>query len=539
MSCPRCSRPVTGWMLDKLAGVCLQCLCGFALEEDRDAAPEESSDGASPLAPGTRFQGFDVIALVGRGGMGFVYKARQPDLERMVALKILSPELARDPEFTQRFNSEAKALARLNDPNIVQVFGFGRHEELYYLAMEYVEGVSLRDLLRERRPDSDEACRILSQICLALSYAHSQGVVHRDIKPENILIDAQGRVKIADFGLAKMAGKNGPGGSATRTDVVMGTPTYMAPEQHENLRGVDHRADLYSLGVVLYEMLTGAVPHGPYQVPSRMASTDRRLDPIVLKALERTPERRYQTALHLKSDLEAVSGPGRKTSRAGSVAAVAVVVGMPLLFWFWPWKSVRTPEVPPPAVEVKPQPPPPGTVGNWRWANQTAGSGTEGDELVFVPSGNNLLVEAVPAGSRLEKQFLLQFEVKYQMEGAQQPWLYLIFEASPASGHERNAMIFFPEATHTITFASQVPGKGWGLREHEPIPPAGYGVDRWHLWEVSWDDALRRLKARVNGTEVFTRRLSIKDTLDGIWHFGLGGSCKELRIRKVRILNSP
>jgi tRNA A-37 threonylcarbamoyl transferase component Bud32 len=248
----------------------------------------------------------EVLELLGRGGMGAVYKARQTKLDRLVALKILPPEAGRDPAFAERFVREARALARLSHPNIVAIHDFGDAGELHYLIMDYVDGVSLRQLLHTGPLPPQEALRIVAQICEALQYAHDEGVVHRDIKPENILLDKKGRVKIADFGLAKLVGATAPEALLTGSRQVMGTPHYMAPEQLERPQTVDHRADIYALGVVFYEMLTGELPLGRFAVPSARIPVDVRVDEIVLRALEKEPERRYQRVSEVKTEMELI-----------------------------------------------------------------------------------------------------------------------------------------------------------------------------------------------------------------------------------------
>jgi tRNA A-37 threonylcarbamoyl transferase component Bud32 len=255
----------------------------------------------------SRFPQLEILELLGQGGMGAVYKARQPKLDRLVAVKILPPEWDKDPAFAERFAREAKALARLTHPHIVAVHDFGESDGLYYLIMEYVDGANLRHVLQEGRLKPSEALGIVPQICDALQYAHEEGVVHRDIKPENILLDSKGRVKIADFGLAKLLNRPRAAFTLTGSQQVMGTLDYMAPEQRLRPQEVDHRADIYSLGVVFYEMLTGELPLGRFEPPSHKARVDARLDEIVFRALEREPQRRYQRASHVKSDVESIA----------------------------------------------------------------------------------------------------------------------------------------------------------------------------------------------------------------------------------------
>lgn len=253
------------------------------------------------------FPELEILKLLGHGGMGAVYQARQTGLDRYVALKIIVPEVAGESGFAERFIREARVLARLNHPHIVTIHDFGQRSGLHYLIMEYVDGVNLREVLRTGRMAPAEALRIIPPVCEALQYAHDEGVVHRDIKPENILVDRKGRVKIADFGLARLAGRDSDDLNLTGTRQVVGTPRYMAPEQMQGARAVDHRVDLYALGVVFYEMLTGEVPMGRFAPPSHHVPLDRRLDEVVLRALESDPNRRYQHASDIKTDVETIS----------------------------------------------------------------------------------------------------------------------------------------------------------------------------------------------------------------------------------------
>ena len=216
---------------------------------------------------------------LGVGGMGEVYLARDKSLARKAAEKLL--RYFQDAELKQRFHREAQAVARLNHPNIVTVFDFGDSGGLFYFLMEYVDGVNLRDSIQDGRLSPEQALAIVAQICDALQFAHDEGVVHRDVKPENVLLDKRGRVKIADFGLAKLLGKSASDLRLTYTRQVMGTPHYMAPEQLKDPLQVDHRADIYSLGVVFYELLTGELPMGRFQKTSQRVKLDIRLDPIL------------------------------------------------------------------------------------------------------------------------------------------------------------------------------------------------------------------------------------------------------------------
>jgi len=253
------------------------------------------------------FPAYELEEFIGRGGMGAVYRARHRKLDRPVALKILTSPDPTDPTFAERFAREARALARLDHAGIVGVHDFGEVGGFYFLVMDYVDGANLREVLRGGPMSRNDVLSIIPQLCDALQYAHENGVVHRDIKPENILLDQEGRVRIADFGLAMVATGEFPGVSLTASGHTLGTPHYMAPEQVAG-GGVDHRADLYALGVVLYEMLTGSLPLGRFDSPSSRTGTDTRLDPVVMKALEADPAGRYQHATELR---DAVSGTQR------------------------------------------------------------------------------------------------------------------------------------------------------------------------------------------------------------------------------------
>ena len=293
------------------------------MEPTQAGSPLAAIPSLSPEELAPHFPQLEILECLGRGGMGVVYKARQKSLNRLVALKLLAPERADDPLFAARFEKEAQALAALNHPHIVGVHDFGsvvqspglQSDEsrglnyIYYLLMEFVDGVNLRQLLQTKRLTPKEALSIVPPICDALQCAHDHGIVHRDIKPENLLIDKNGVVKIADFGIAKIIGDGTAGSQATdKTCVshpVLGTPDYAAPEQA--IGHVDHRADIYSLGVVLYEMLTGERPKDKIEAPSKRVHVDIRIDEIVLRALEKSPELRFATAAEFRTQVVAAT----------------------------------------------------------------------------------------------------------------------------------------------------------------------------------------------------------------------------------------
>ncbi len=333
--CPQCGAELKP---DVSEGLCPACLLQRGIATEGGAPP-----GTPPFTPPTipdlakLFPQLEILELIGKGGMGAVYKARQPALDRFVALKILAPRSGGDLDFASRFTREARALAKLSHPNIVAVHDFGTVGQasrlslsekateksetgatpvLHYFIMEHVDGPNLRQIEQAGKLPPREALEIIPQICGALQFAHDEGIVHRDIKPENILLDKKGRVKIADFGLAKILGSEPKDFRLTGARDVVGTPHYMAPEQIEKPQEVDHRADIYSLGVVFYEMLTGELPLGKFQPPSQRVQVDVRLDEIVMRSLEKEPQRRYQQVSEVKTQVETIAAtPGSSRSR--------------------------------------------------------------------------------------------------------------------------------------------------------------------------------------------------------------------------------
>ena len=257
---------------------------------------------------------YEVLAPLGEGGMAIIYRGRRRDDGRPVAIKVLRDQYAHNAEFVGRFEREAQAVARLSHPHMVQVYDWGRDGDVHYIVMEFVEGEDLKTLLRRAGRVSEARAReIAAEVCDALQYAHTRGIVHRDIKPQNILIDRAGQVKVTDFGIARALAST----TITETGTVLGSVQYLSPEQARGF-GVGHTADLYSLGVVLYEMVTGTLPfdgdtpvaialkhmQDPVPAPRR---DGRPLTPstegIILKALGKAPEARYRTAGEMRSDL--------------------------------------------------------------------------------------------------------------------------------------------------------------------------------------------------------------------------------------------
>ncbi len=306
--CPKCDGTIPA---DAPQGLCPLCvLAGAAAPTDGGIRSNARLTAPSIETVAAAFPQFEILGLVGLGGMGVVYKVRQPKLDRIVALKLLPMSLSADPAFAERFHREARFLARLSHPQIVSVYDFGESGGFCYLLMEFVDGVNLRQAMQAGRFTPAQALAIIPDICAALQYAHDQGVLHRDIKPENILLDAQGRVKIADFGIAKLVGDPGDPHTdltLTQSGARLGTPHYMAPEQIEKPADVDHRADIYSLGVVFYELLTGELPLGRFAAPSAKTPLDSRVDEIVMRALAKERELRQQSAGEVKTQCETVA----------------------------------------------------------------------------------------------------------------------------------------------------------------------------------------------------------------------------------------
>ncbi|MGH9441380.1 MAG: serine/threonine protein kinase [Thermoanaerobaculia bacterium] len=208
---------------------------------------------------GRRFGEYEVLEELGSGGMGKVYRAKNVTLERVVALKTMAPDFSSDEEFVRRFLKEARVAARLNHPNIVQIYDFGCVEGIHYLAMEYVDGESLGARLRRGRLGERDALQVVRQAARALSVAHSEGIVHRDIKPDNLMLTSRGDLKLVDLGIAKRVDEEQ---GLTQTGQAVGTPHYISPEQIRGLKDIDARADVYSLGATFYHLVTG---HAPYK----------------------------------------------------------------------------------------------------------------------------------------------------------------------------------------------------------------------------------------------------------------------------------
>jgi eukaryotic-like serine/threonine-protein kinase len=297
----------------------------FLEKSIRDAAKEVIASKRSPvLAPGTRFSRYEVVSVLGAGGMGQVYLAHDPQLRRNVALKLLSPELTRDERGLRRFEQEARAASALNHPNILTVYEFGEVEGKYYIASEYVEGDTLRHLISKWRLGVAEATDVSIQITGALASAHARGIVHRDIKPGNLIVRKDGIVKLLDFGIAKLSDDTGANSvtssvlSMSHSGLVMGTVRYMSPEQARG-QTVDGRSDLFSLGVVMYEMISGQAPFQgetasdviaeilksePTPLAISVPGLPPQFEAIVLRAMRKNRDDRFQSAGEMQKELQ-------------------------------------------------------------------------------------------------------------------------------------------------------------------------------------------------------------------------------------------
>jgi serine/threonine-protein kinase len=317
---------------------------------------------AVPPAPaGERYIGkYRVKGELGRGGMGAVYLAEQPGLGREVAIKELIQSAAADPVALKRFLQEAQVMARTSHPNLVQVHDLELMGETNYIVLEFVRGKSLRDWLLRGPIPLPQVFAVMHGVLQALDYAHKHAIVHRDMKPENVLLSDEGMVKVADFGIARLTDDSGVGGTATKTGTTVGTPQYMSPEQVASSK-VDGRSDLYSAGIMLYELVAGQPPFtaseadGPFtlmakhvQAPPKPPSVhrpglDMRLEEVILKSLSKRPEERFQTGQEFDDALGSVADricPGWKRSLEpdadlskmvpGAVASAAVAPATPI-----------------------------------------------------------------------------------------------------------------------------------------------------------------------------------------------------------------
>jgi len=304
--CPTCSKPNdVGIYVSGQKVKCADCGLPFTVvRQDLRARPTEKPRRESPrkdqhqldsIPPRLHIPGYELCELLGKGGMGTVYRAKQLSLERTVAIKVLNEDLAKHASFVRRFEKESGALASLCHPNITTIIDRGHVDDVYYFVMEYVGGPSLRQRLNRDFLDLRTVLQMITVLCRSVDHAHQRGVIHRDLKPENVLFTHEGILKVLDFGLANIIGLDGKRWDLTRTMVSMGTAHYMAPEQRKDAKTVGSPADVYSLGVIFYEMLTGELPIGRFDLPSRKRKElDPRIERLVMKMLDANPDQRPQ-----------------------------------------------------------------------------------------------------------------------------------------------------------------------------------------------------------------------------------------------------
>lgn len=350
--CPKCRSSITV-SENSLTLTCSNC----GLKTDLSGIGTYHGMGTIPFyrdLKGEVIGGYELTELIGIGGMGIVYKARNREDDSLAALKVLNYNPLYRDEFISRFEREAKTLQKLQHPNIVKVLKSGRQGDVYYIVTEYLEGENLLDCLRRKAPDKKEILHIIIRVCSAISHAHSQGIIHRDIKPANIFISDE--VKVLDFGLAQITGSDTRLTALTRSDVAMGTINYLSPEQRVSAKKIDERSDIFSIGVVLYEMLTGSLPMGRFEFASRInKKISRRFDRILDKCLNTSPSRRYGSVRDLLKDLIVLKDyvPVRKGFIKGT-AVVLFVLFMSAVLYFYRGKEINK-KVPGKKIMTDPQ----------------------------------------------------------------------------------------------------------------------------------------------------------------------------------------
>ncbi|MBL9144489.1 MAG: protein kinase [Verrucomicrobiaceae bacterium] len=335
-ACPRCGCEQDENLL--IGGLCPSCVAKnvkSGLLDLLDEAPAEKEAVALVI------DGYEVQELIGGGGMGEVYRARRLIDEKIVAIKVVAGRLTRDPEVTARFENEVSAMSQLDHANVVRVLDQGESlDGRHYLVSEFVDGCDLRRLMKGQRLEPARAFEIFDKVCAGIAHAHERGIVHRDIKPANILVGSDGTVKVADFGLAKTLVDSSHWYGFTQTRDTFGTPYYIAPEVTRQADKADTRSDVYALGVLLYELLAGAVPMGQFTPLSQRIDIDKRIDSVIGEALADDPERRTASVAELASAVKKIAlahDTRRRRSHVMMLIAAALgvlVIGGALGAWF-------------------------------------------------------------------------------------------------------------------------------------------------------------------------------------------------------------
>jgi len=343
--CPNCDiRCDVSLFVDGSLARCGHCGVRFEVKRERSVPPPPAraqraepapTPEIAPEAPLPTLAGFAVLERIGQGGMGEVFRCTRDSDGLPVAVKILTPQMAAVPDYVRRFGREAAAMAQLDHPGIVRLLGRGKAGHHVYIAMELIDGESLRMWAHKHRPTARQLAMLLSQVAHALAYAHARAVVHRDLKPDNVLVTKDLRTKVLDFGLAGLHAEGAQ--CLTQSNVAMGTANYMAPEQRKDAKRADHKADIYSFGVMTYELLTGELPVGKFAPPSRLvADLDPRWDALIERCLLPDPGARPHSALELANALETLAGMAKPMQVAPKTKKNARKSGV------WSWLGLGT-----------------------------------------------------------------------------------------------------------------------------------------------------------------------------------------------------
>jgi eukaryotic-like serine/threonine-protein kinase len=343
--CPNCEvRCDVSCFVEGALARCGHCNVRFEVQREKTPAPPiravpDLPQKAQPPPPADPqfpvLDGFFVHERIGQGGMGEVFRCTRGSDQCAVAVKILTAQMAAVPDYVRRFGREAAAMAQLDHPGIVRLVGRGKAGQHVFIAMELIDGISLRLWAHKNRPTARQLAKLLAQVAHALAYAHARAVVHRDLKPDNVLVTRDLRTKVLDFGLAGLHTETAE--CLTQSHVAMGTANYMAPEQRKDAKRADHRADLYSFGVMAYELLTGELPVGRFPPPSKVvAGLDPRWDALVERCLEVEPAARPHSALELAHGLETLAGVAAPLELAPRTRRKAAKSGI------WSWLGLGT-----------------------------------------------------------------------------------------------------------------------------------------------------------------------------------------------------
>jgi len=513
--CRHCRAPIESGFAE-----CANCL--FQLAADVGTVERACStafdvpdlDRLAALMPDLEF-----IELIGRGGMGAVFKVRQPRLSRLAALKVLPPERAADPAFVERFFREAQALAQLSHANIVDIFDMGQRGSFLYILMEYVEGRPMRAAIHEKQITPPQAMRYCMDLCAALDCAHAQGIVHRDIKPENVLLTPDGKVKLLDFGLVKLTEDSRLDRfTLTEINLRMGTPQYMAPEQMVSSSTVDQRVDIYAMGILLYEMLTGERPTIDYTPPSHRITVDARVDRVVHRAIRESPQERYATAEQMRREIEHIaSTPRRRAVLTTCVATLIVTAAIGGYAWYR--AATRPPPPPPPPLAAVPFSAEGAREHQRRWAEHVSvpveWTNSIGMKFVLIPPGE--FHRGIPKAMAEEVN---------QAVAHMDPELAVMFRGAQPSHQVRLTQPYFIATTETTQAQyRRVMGDNpsrfrEGGRGEEAVK--GMNTDEFPVERVRWEDAAK-FAERLSQMEGLAPGTGYRLPTEAEWMFAASG----------------